>query len=72
MIEIIMPGYYTESQCKAIEEKMNGQTFYNFQLAHSNCAGNCSLIVRSDYPELTPEELKENFVYAALGTLAKS
>ena len=28
MLEVMMPGYFTESQCKAIKEKLEGKTFY--------------------------------------------
>lgn len=44
-------GYFTESQCKAIKEELQGYSFMNFDIVWSNCAGNCALVLRTDYEE---------------------
>lgn len=71
MIEVIMGGYYTERQCEKIKEKMQGKTFFNFDITYSNNAGNCSLIVKSDIIGYTSEELKEMFVFCCISELAE-
>lgn len=66
-----MGGYYTERQCEKIKEKMQGKTFFNFDITYSNNAGNCSLIVKSDIIGYTSEELKEMFVFCCISELAE-
>lgn len=78
MLEVMMPGYFTESQCKAIKEKLEGKTFYKFQISWGNCAGNCTLIVRSainkesnyDIP-YTNGDLRDMFISYCISELAK-
>lgn len=66
-----MGGYYTERQCEKIKEKMQGKTFFNFDITYSNNSGNCSLIVKSDIIGYTSEELKEMFVFCCISELAE-
>ena len=71
MLQCIIDGYFTEKECKAIKEKMQGKTYFNFDISYSNFAGNCKLIVESDTPhDYTPQDLKEMFIYACIGELA--
>lgn len=73
MFETHIDGYFDEKQCKAIKAKMQGKTFFNFDISYSNQAGNCTLIVRSDNTnDYTPQDLKEMFIYACISELAKS
>lgn len=67
MIEIIFEelGYFSESTMKKIQNKVNGKTFMNFQVTYSNQAGNCTLIVKTDYQCASKESIK-NFFYGYL------
>lgn len=69
MSEVIISGYYTENQCKKIKEKMQGKSFFNFDISYSNSAGNCSLIVRTDIEKYSSDKLKEMFVYCCISEL---
>ena len=60
-------GYFTESACKKIKEKMQGKTFMNFDITYSNFAGNCILIICTDYKE-DPQEIKNFFLNCALSS----
>ena len=70
MIETFIDGYFSKEQCEAIKAKMQGKTFFNFDISYSNEAGNCTLIVRSNNTNYTPEELKDMFIYACISELA--
>lgn len=72
MLQTTIEGYFLESQCKAIKKVMQGKTFFNFDIAYSNEAGNCTLIVRSDNTNgYTPDELKEMFIHCCISQLAE-
>lgn len=53
-------GYFTQAQCERIREKCEG-TYMNIKVSWSNCAGNCSLILVSDYDfgDMTYEEAEK-------------
>lgn len=73
MLSVILDdlGYFTENQCKRIKEKMQGKTFFNFDISYSNQAGNCILIINSDNTnDYTPQDLKEMFLHYCLSQLA--
>ena len=63
MNEIIFTdlGYFTEKTAKKVQELMQNRSFMNFQVSYSNCAGNCILIVRTDY-EASEEKIKKFFL----------
>lgn len=63
-------GYFTESQCKALKNALQGSTFMNFDIAYSSYAGNCILIVKTDY-EAAEQEVKEFFLHSVLSKLAE-
>lgn len=69
MIETIIDGYFTKTQCERIKAKMQGKTFFNFDISYSNVSGNCKLIIRSHNENYTAEELKEMFIYCCIGEL---
>ena len=71
MIETMIEGYFTKSQCEAIKAKMQGKTFFNFDITYSNHAGNCILTIRSNKDDYTPQELKEMFVHCCISQIAK-
>lgn len=58
-------GYFTETTCKRIKNAIEGKTFMNFKISWSNCAGNCTLIIATDYEE-TEQEIKNFFLACAL------
>lgn len=58
-------GFFTKDSCERIKKAMEGRTFMNFKISWSNCAGNCTLIVATDYED-TEEHIKQFFLYAAL------
>lgn len=70
MMQITINGYFTEGQCEKIKRKLQGKTFFNFDIAWSNQAGNCTLTVKSNNTNYTPAELKEMFYFCCLGELA--
>lgn len=61
-------GYFNESECQAIKEELDGKTYMNFDIVWSNCCGNCTLIIRTDY-EGEPQEIKNLFLNVALSTI---
>ena len=72
MIETIIDGYFTKTQCERIKAKMQGKTFFNFDISYSNVSGNCKLIIRSKNENYTAEELKEMFIYCCIAELGMS
>lgn len=58
-------GFFTEKQIKKIKEKMEGKTFMNFKVLCSNYAGNCILIIATDY-KASKTKIKNFFLNAAL------
>lgn len=58
-------GYFTKNTCEKIKTALDGTTFMNFKISYSNCAGNCTLIVATDYEE-TETEIKNFFLACAL------
>lgn len=67
-------GFFSERECETIREKCEG-TSMNILVSWSNCAGNCTLVISSDYgtDEMTYEEsekeVKEMFLHKALTSL---
>ena len=72
MLQTTIDGYFTESQCKAIKKKMQGKTFFNFDISYSGRGVNCTLIISSDNTnDYTPQDLKDMFIYYCINQLAK-
>lgn len=61
-------GYFGESECQKIKEKLEGKTYMNFHISWSNCCGNCTLIVGTECDE-TVEEIRTMFLHVALVNL---
>lgn len=62
-------GYFTPSTVEKIKEIMNGKTFMNFKVSYSSYAGNCTLIVKTDYDD-TEEHIKNFFLSALIENMA--
>lgn len=61
-------GYFAERECKAIKDSLQGYSYMNFDISWSNWAGNCTLIVATDY-EAEEKEIKDFFLHCALGMI---
>ncbi len=62
-------GYFTEQTCEKIKKVMDDKTFMNFRVSWSNFAGNCTLIICTDYED-TEENIKSFFLHVALAHIA--
>lgn len=62
-------GYFTKDSCEKIKAAMDGRTFMNFKVEYSNCAGNYTLIICTDYED-TEENIKNFFLHCVLEALA--
>lgn len=58
-------GYFTETVCQRIKNAMDGATFMGFEISWSNHAGNCTLVIATDY-EGSEQEIKNFFLACAL------
>ena len=63
-------GFFTKDSCERIKKAMDGRTFMNFKISWSNYAGNCTLIICTDYND-TEEHIKQFFLFAALSELGR-
>lgn len=63
-------GFFTKDTCERIKAAMDGRTFMNFKVEYSNCAGNYTLIICTDYED-TEENIKNFFLHCALEALAR-
>lgn len=61
-------GYFSVRECKAIKEVLDGYSYMNFIIKWCNQAGNCTLVVCTDYDD-TEEEIKTFFLHCALGKI---
>ena len=63
-------GYFSKQTCEKIKKAMDGRTFMNFKVEYSNCAGNYTLIICTDYED-TEENIKNFFLHCVLEVLAR-
>ena len=63
-------GYFTEGTCLKLHEKLEGKTYMRFHITWSNLAGNCVLIVETNYKD-TAKHIKQFFLACALTILAR-
>ena len=63
-------GYFTESQIEAIKDELDMASYMSFNVSFSNCAGNRTLIVSTDY-EAGEEEIKNMFLHCALSSICR-
>lgn len=57
-----LPGYYTETSAKNLQEKLTGKTYMNFQVSNSSQAGNHSITVSTDY-KCTNKDFQEMVIF---------
>lgn len=69
-ISLLELGYFTERDCKKLESILNHKTFMDLIVSHSNYAGNCSLIIKTDY-DAPEEDIIRTFMFVALNELAR-
>ncbi len=56
-------GNLSEQDCKAIKSIMDGMSYYRFNVGWSNYAGNCQLIVKTDYPDADEDAVRSMFLH---------
>ena len=61
-------GNFSEQDCTKIKEAMEGRTYMQFSVEYSNYAGNCTLIVKTDYED-TEEHIKSFFLHCLITSL---
>ena len=68
MKEIVLNelGYFSERECEAIKEEMQGKTYMNFDVDWSKQGINCTLIVKTDYEEDEQNKVKDFFISSCL------
>ena len=71
LTQISIDGYFSKEVCEKLKEKLSGKSYMKFQIEYSNCAGNCTLMISTSYPETTEEELQSMFFFVALNALAE-
>lgn len=68
--QITISGWYTEEVCQRIQDRLNGKSYLEFQITYSNENGNCAIIVSSDQPHTTRQELGELFTAMLIEAVA--
>lgn len=63
-------GYFTVKEAERIAEIMRGKSYMKWEIGYCNLAGNCTLVIKTEYDE-TPEEIKNFFLWGVLAELAK-
>jgi len=63
-------GYFTERECRSLKHKLDGKTFMNFEIGWSNYAGNCTLVLKTDYQD-SEEHIVNFFLGFVLSELAR-
>ena len=58
-------GYFTKETVENIKKNLDGATYMNFKVIYSNCCGNYTLGVSTDYEE-SEQEIKNFFLACAL------
>lgn len=61
-------GYFTERECQALKNCLQGFSYMDFDIKWSNYVGNCTLIVATDY-EAEEKEIKDFFLHCALSMI---
>ena len=63
-------GYFTERQIEAIKDELDMASYMSFNVSSSNCSGNRTLIVSTNY-EADEEEIKNMFLHCALSSICR-
>ena len=64
-------GYFSAGTIHRIAAKLDGKTYMHFKVGYCNNAGNCTLIILTDYDKTTEPEIKRFFLHAVLEALAE-
>ena len=64
-------GYFSENDIRNLKKIMDGKTYYNFFVAWSNDAGNCTLVVYASGNFDDAKEIRSTFLNCALCELAR-
>ena len=64
-------GFFSEETCKKIKEKLDGKSFMKFEVIYSNCAGNCTLGVKTSYEDCE-NTIRNFFLYCLISELTRS
>ena len=62
-------GYFQDAQCEAIKAHLQGETYMRFDIRWSSWAGNCTLVVATERPGTTEQELAGMFLHRALSEI---
>ncbi len=62
-------GYFSQETCEKVKKAMEGRTYMHFEVNYSISAGNCTLIISTDY-EGTEAEIKNLFLACCLCCIA--
>jgi hypothetical protein len=62
-VEISLGNIGSEEQAKKIASKLQGQTYYDFQVHYSSCAGNYPVTVTTDYKGAKEEEVRQMLMF---------
>ena len=63
-------GFFSPDTCERIKAAMDNRTYMDFRVSWSNHAGNCTLMICTDF-EVTEEQINSFFLYAALTELGR-
>jgi len=63
-------GYFTKGECEIVKDIMDGASYMDFRVAYSNYAGNCTLIIKTDY-DAPEEEIKRFFISCLIGEFCR-
>jgi hypothetical protein len=70
MIYTHIDGLFSRKQCERIKERMQGKTYFNFDIQYGGYGEqNQQICVCSDNDDYTADELKEMFVWCCLNEL---
>mgnify|MGYP005863677701 CR=1 FL=1 len=69
MIEIKLGVFSTKQQAQKIVEKINGKTFYNFEVDYGIHAGNYPVTVRVSNTKDTKDEVKDMLLFVMANEL---
>ncbi len=63
MITIELGNVGSKEQAEKIAKKLNGKTYYNFQVEYSSCAGNYPISIGTDYEGAEEKKVKEMLMF---------
>jgi hypothetical protein len=64
-----LPGCYSTDTAKRIKEKLEGKTFFNFQVEFGGIAHNNQIIIMSDAEGYADQDLAEMAIFYAFNEI---